>query len=53
MTSWLPLLGRLGALVAPGVAGWRGWLPDTRDPDHSIGSLLAWSRHNGDRVGRR
>jgi len=31
----------LVAFIALGVAAWRGWLPDTRDPEFSLGRVLA------------
>ena len=30
----------LAMFIALGVAAWRGWLPDTRDPEYSLGKLL-------------
>ena len=30
----------LAGLIALGVAAARGWLPDTRDPDFSLGRVL-------------
>ena len=30
----------LAAIAALGVAAWRGWLPDTRDPEYSLGKVL-------------
>jgi hypothetical protein len=31
----------LGVLILLGVAAVRGWLPDTRDPEFSLGRVLA------------
>ena len=34
------LLVFVALLIVLGVAAWRGWLPDTRDPEYSLGKVL-------------
>jgi hypothetical protein len=32
----------LAAFIALGLAAWFGWLPDTRDPEYSLGRVVGW-----------
>jgi hypothetical protein len=36
----------LAVFIALGVAAWRGWLPDTRDPEFSLGRVIDQHRES-------
>src|SRR5690348_16164170 len=38
--SMAAVLVLVALLIVAGVAAWRGWVPDTRDPEYSLGRPL-------------